>query len=227
VSADPEEPLAIPSWSAPQDADEARLVSALRAGDEEAFAALVDRHTGAMLRVARLHVASREMAEDVVQETWVSVLRSLDRFEARSSLRTWIFVILGHCALKHAARERRSVPLANLGSDDTEAAVPSERFYPSPHPRWAGMWSTLVDGWERVPDEALIGGEGRRMFEAALHELPVRYATVFVLRDIQGWPSDEVSSLLGISVGNQRVLLHRARTRIRSALESYFGQEDA
>jgi RNA polymerase sigma-70 factor (ECF subfamily) len=209
----------------PEAADESRVLEALRDGDEAAFVELVDRHTGSMLRVARMYVGSQAVAEEIVQETWLSVLRSLDRFEGRSSLRTWIFVILGNCARKHAEREGRSIPLTDVDAPNTEPSVAPERFFPSTHPRWAGMWSTLVDSWDRIPDDELIAGEGRQMVEAVLAELPTRYATVFILRDIDGWASGDVCALLGITLANQRVLLHRARTRIRAALEEYFGQE--
>lgn len=207
--------------------DEARLVEELRAGDEAAFVALVDRYSRSMLRVARLYVRTNEVAEEVVQETWLKILRSLGRFEGRSSLRTWIFVILGNCARERAAQEGRSSPVSDLEPGRDEVSVSPDRFFPSTHSRWAGMWTTLVDPWERIPDEQLLSGEAREMFEGAIRELPARYATVFFLREIEGWPSNDVCALLGITAENQRVLLHRARTRIRAALEEYFDLEPA
>jgi RNA polymerase sigma-70 factor (ECF subfamily) len=201
-------------------AEDLELLAALRAGDEGAFARLVDRYGGTMLRVARLYVATDTLAEDVVQETWLRVFQSVDRFEGRSSLRTWIFVILGNCARKRGASEARLVPLTSLEPDGP--AVAQDRFFPPEHARWAGMWSTLVDSWEAIPDERLIAGEARARFVTAIAELPARYATVFTLRDVEGWSADEVCALLDISTANQRVLLHRARARIRAALEEYF-----
>lgn len=206
--------------------DDALLLGALRDGDESAFVTLVDCYGGAMLRVARLYVGSDAAAEDVVQETWLRVLRSLDGFEGRSSLRTWIFVILGNCARKRLAKEGRTVPLGSLEDSPREPAVASERFFPARHPRWAGMWSTLVDSWEQIPDEQLLAGEARERFVAAIAELPARYATVFTLRDVEGWSSDEVCALLGLTAANQRVLLHRSRSRVRAALEEYLGRAE-
>lgn len=178
-----------------------------------------------MLRVARLYVRAEAAAEDVVQETWLRVLESLDRFEGRSSVRTWILVILGNCARKRLERDGRSVPLGSISPD--EPAVDGGRFFPADHPRWAGMWSTLVDGWEGLPDERLLAGEARERFLAAIRDLPPRYATVFTLRDVEGWSSEEVCTLLDVSPANQRILLHRARARIRAAVEAYFEVGDA
>jgi len=195
-----------------------------RAGDEDAFRTLLARYGPAMLRTARLFVRDEEVAEEIVQETWIAVLRGVERFEGRSSLRTWIFTILGNCARKRLKKEGRSVPLASLGGNTDEPSVPEERFFPTTHPRWAGMWSTLVDAWDEVPDEELLGGEAREQLRKAVADLPARYAAVFVLREVEGWSSQEVAALLEISAENQRVLLHRARTRIREALEEYFEQ---
>lgn len=175
-----------------------------------------------MLRVAKLYVRTHAVAEDVVQETWVQILRSIDAFEGRSSLRTWIFVILGNCARRRAEREGRYVPFTAHSDVRHEPAVDPARFFPAEHPRWGGMWTTLVDGWENVPDEVLISGEARARITEAVEALPPNYATVFTLRDIEGWESSDVCVLLGISAENQRVLLHRARARIRAALEEYF-----
>lgn len=196
------------------------LLDRLRAGDEQAFDELICAEGPGMLRVARIYVGSREVAEEVVQETWLRVLRSLDAFEGRSSLRTWVYVILANVARTRAAREGRSIPLADLQSD-TEPSVPEDRFFPSSHPRWAGMWSTLVASWDAVPDERLLAGEAREKLKSAVGRLPARYAAVFTLRDVEGWPADEVCAVLGLTPENQRVLLHRARSRIRACLEEY------
>lgn len=198
------------------------LLERLRAGDEAAFESLLRAYGGSMLRVARLYVRTQAVAEEVVQDTWLRVLESLDRFEGRSSLRTWIFVILGNVARTRAEREARSVPIASLDDDEAEPSVSADRFFAANHPRWAGMWSTLVDSWESVPDERLLGAEGREQLRKVVERLPPNYAAVFTLRDIEGWPAKEVCTLLGLTAENQRVLLHRARARIRSALEEYF-----
>lgn len=190
----------------------------MRAGDEAAFAELIDRLGAPMLRVAQLYVHDRAVAEEVVQETWMRVLRSLDRFEGRSSLKTWIFVILGNCARRRAEREGRYVA---VGEIDEKAGGEPASFFPSDHPRWAGMWTTRVRGWDALPDDRLIAGEGRRRLREAVDRLPPQQATVFVLRDVEGWDAADVCELLTISEANQRVLLHRARTRLRAALEAY------
>lgn len=199
---------------------EGPLIRALREGDEAAFVEVVDRYTPAMLRLARVYGLSPAAAEDAVQETWMRVLRSLDRFEERSSFRTWLFAILGNCARSRVEADRRIVP----GLED-EPHVDEKRFFPASHPRWAGMWTTLVDSWETIPDERLLAAEARSRFREAIDALPARYAAVFVLRDVEGWSSDEVCVLLDLTPENQRVLLHRARTRLRAALEEYLGSE--
>ena len=205
--------------------EEWRLIRALKAGDEGVFADVVDRYTPAMLRVARGYTRDAAAAEDAVQETWVRVLKSLDEFEGRSSFRTWLFVILENCARRRAATEQRSVPIAEFGPAESEPAVDESRFFATDHPRWAGMWSTLVDSWESIPDERLLAGETRDRFRDAIDALPPRYAVVFLLRDVEGWSSDEVCAVLDVSPENQRVLLHRARARIRAALEEYLRSE--
>ena len=203
---------------------ESRLVQGLKAGDESVFAEIVDRFTPSMLRVARGYGLTVAAAEDAVQEAWLRVLRSLDRFEARSSFRTWLFVILGNCARRRAVTERRSVALQfDVGAP--EPAVAESRFFPPDHPRWAGMWTTLVRSWDTIPEERLLAGETRERFLAAIEALPERYAVVFILRDVEGWPSEEVCTLLNLTPENQRVLLHRARARLRAALEEYLDGE--
>lgn len=177
-----------------------------------------------MLRVAKLYVRSHAIAEEVVQETWVRILGAIDAFEGRSSLRTWIYVILGNCARNRAEREGRYVSFTAQGYEP-EPSVVAERFFPAEHPRWAGMWTTLVDGWQELPDDVLMSGEARTRITEAIEALPPNYATVFTLRDIEGWAGSDVCALLGITAENQRVLLHRARARIRAALEEYFERE--
>lgn len=202
--------------------DEAALVTALKRGSEDAFASLVDLHGAAMLRVARTFVTSRAVAEEVVQETWLRVLRGLPAFEGRSSLRTWIFVILANCARRRAAREARSIPFAALlEGEDAGAAVPPEQFFPSDHPRWPGCWSTVVDGWSGVPEERLLSRETREVLARAIAGLPPGQRAVMTLRDVEGCSADEVCDVLGLTPENQRVLLHRARTRVRARLAPY------
>jgi RNA polymerase sigma-70 factor (ECF subfamily) len=203
------------------------MVEALRAGDESAFVQLVDGYGPSMLRVAKLYVRTQAVAEEVVQETWIQILRSIDAFEGRSSLRTWIFVILGNCARRRAEREGRYVSFGAYGDGPEEPAVDPARFFPAEHPRWGGMWTTLVDGWEHLPDQVLMSGEARAKITEAIGALPPNYATVFTLRDIEGWEGSDVCALLGITPENQRVLLHRARARIRAALEEYFDRDQA
>src|SRR5215210_8006022 len=206
-------------------ADDERLIAALRAGDEAAFAELVDAHSSALLRVARIYVGSRAVAEEVVQETWLGVLRGLDRFEGRSSLKTWIFKILTNIAATRAARERRSVPFSALADAEAGADAPAvepDRFLPADHDRWPHHWALGPTRWD-TPEEGLLTGETRDCILRAVNELPPAQRTVITLRDIEGWPPEEVCDALGVSDGNQRVLLHRARGKVRSAVEEYFG----
>jgi RNA polymerase sigma-70 factor, ECF subfamily len=204
--------------------DDQRLVAALRAGDEQAFAALVDRHSRALLRVAMAYVPSRAVAEEVLQETWIAVLRGIDGFEGRSSLKTWIFRILTNVAMRGGSRERRSVPFAALAAaeDTGEPSVDPDRFLPADHELFPGHWVLMPSRWP-TPEEGLLSGETRAVIVAAIDELPKAQRTVIALRDIEGWSSDEVCAALEISAGNQRILLHRARSRVRAAIESYFG----
>jgi RNA polymerase sigma-70 factor (ECF subfamily) len=209
------------------DREEARLLDGLRAGNEEAFATLVDRNGPAMLRVAKLYVRDESIAQEIVQDAWVNVLRGLGRFEGRSSLRTWIFVVLGNCARRRLEREKRTIPFADPHEQSLNASVDPDQFFPSTHPRWPSAWSSLVEDWRSIPADHLASSEATAAFRSAVAELPPRYAVVITLRDIEGWSSDEVCALLEITAENQRVLLHRARGRIRASLASYFQDEAA
>jgi RNA polymerase sigma-70 factor (ECF subfamily) len=205
-------------------ADDDRLVAALRAGDPDAFASLLDRHEGAMVRVAMAYVPTRAAAEEVVQETWIAVMRGIDGFERRSSLKTWVFRILTNVAMRAGARERRSVPFSALAERENtgEPSVDPARFLPADHERFPGHWAVMPARWP-TPEEGLLAGETRGVIAAAIADLPAAQRTVIALRDVEGWTSDEVVEALEISPGNQRILLHRARSRVRSAIENYYG----
>jgi RNA polymerase sigma-70 factor (ECF subfamily) len=197
--------------------DDERL-QRLRAGDEAAFMDLVDRHGPLMLRIALGHVSSRAVAEEVVQEAWLGVLRGLEGFEGRSSLKTWIMRIVANQARSRGERERRSVPVSALAGDDGEPAVEQSRFRPFDDHRYPGGWARPPHDW---PEEHLLAGETLQVVRDAIAHLPPRQQEVILLRDVEGWDPDEVSDALGLSAGNQRVLLHRARSKVRGRLEDY------
>ena len=207
--------------------DEA-LVAALRRGDEDAFRTLVDEHGHFLLRLALMHVPSRAIAEEVVQDTWLAVLNGIDRFEGRSSLRTWIAGILLNIARTRGRRERRVLPFSFLarrreeGGD--EPAVDPDRFQSLRDSR-PGEWARPPAEWAS-PEERLATEEARRILLETIAELPVRQREVIALRDISGWSAAEARNALGLSETNQRVLLHRARSKVRAALESYFEEEN-
>jgi RNA polymerase sigma-70 factor (ECF subfamily) len=214
-----------PGADLPQTADLEDL-AALRMGDEPAFTALVRRHNSAMVRFALVYVPSRSVAEEVVQETWLAVLAGLDRFEGRSSLKTWIFRILMHKAITRGQRERRSVPFSALfdaTNDPGEPAVDPERFF-GPNTASAGEWQAPPRNWEGAPEERLLSRETLAQVGEAVEGLPPAQREVIVLRDVEGWSSAEVCNVLGITETNQRVLLHRARSKVRRALESYLDE---
>jgi len=202
--------------------DEREQLAALRAGDERAFAALVDLHGAAMLRVARLYVRDRAAAEEAVQEAWLGVFRGIERFEGRSSLRTWLLRIVANVARTKGVREARSVPFSALGDDGP--SVPEERFR-GPEERWAGHWASPPDEWGR-PEQELLTAETRSRLAAAIGGLPDSQRQVISLRDVEGWSANEVCNVLGLSETNQRVLLHRARTKVRAALDEYLTESE-
>jgi RNA polymerase sigma-70 factor (ECF subfamily) len=203
------------------DDDEAALLAALRAGDERAFELLVDRHHASLVRVARQYVPTREIAEDVAQEAWLGLLRGLDAFEGRSSLRTYLFRIVMNLARTRGAREARSMPFSSLGRDDEGPAVDPERFIQAPSPG-AGHWVSPIRPWGVSAEQLALSAEALEKVHEAIAELPEVQRRVVTLRDVEGFGSDEVSELLEISPGNQRVLLHRARTKLRNALAEYY-----
>lgn len=213
----------VPGAAAAPPSGEAEFVAALRRGDDRAFAELVDELSSALLSVARIYVPTPALAEDVLQETWLGVMRGIDRFEGRSSLRTWIFRILINIAKTRGAQERRTIPFSSAAGDDEggESLVDPERFL-GPHHRLADHWAMGPTAWDE-PDEALLAGETREAIVRAIDSLPPAQREVITLRDIGGWDSDDVCAALGISPGNQRVILHRARTKVRAALEEQIG----
>jgi len=206
---------------------EAELVAALRRGEEEAFEELVKEHSPFLMRLAMMHVPSRAVAEEVVQDTWLAVLNGLDRFEGRSSLRTWIASILLNNARTRGQRERRVLPFSFLrrreewGRD--EPAVDPDRFQ-SLREQHPGHWARPPAEWDS-PEERLSTEEARRVLLEAIAALPPRQREVIALRDISGWSAAETRNALGLSETNQRVLLHRARSKVRTALERHFQEE--
>jgi RNA polymerase sigma-70 factor (ECF subfamily) len=203
--------------------DDQVLVEALQRGEESAFVALVEAYQGLLIRLAMPYVAHRAMAEDVVQETWLGVLRGLDRFEARSSLKTWICRILVNRARTRARRDGRLVPFSAFSTTDgaaEEPVVDPSRFHASG--RNEGHWTSMVQSWDDLPEESLVSAETRERVQVAIEALPANQRTVITLRDVEGWQASEVCAALEISEANQRVLLHRARGKVRQALECYF-----
>jgi RNA polymerase sigma-70 factor, ECF subfamily len=200
--------------------DELALVARLKAGDERTFEELVNRLHATMLAVARTYVKTRADAEEVVQEAWVGVLNGLDRFEGRSALKTWILRIVANTAMTRGKREARSTPFSSLLPEGEEAAVDPERFRGT-NDAFPGHWNGYPADWRSLPDEALLGREALAVIRRAIEELPRAQQTVITLRDIQGCSADEVCEALEVSAANQRVLLHRARSRVRAALEGH------
>jgi RNA polymerase sigma-70 factor (ECF subfamily) len=201
---------------------EADLLTRLRAGDERAFETLVMRHHRTMLAVARQYVSTRGVAEEVVQETWLGVLKGLDRFEGRSSLTTWIMRILVNIAKTRGVREARSVPYTALAGPDDEVSVEPERFR-GPGDQYPGGWWSFPEDWTRLPEEALLKRETLKVVTDAIDALPPLQRSVISMRDVAGLDPEDVCTMLDISDGNQRVLLHRARSRVRAELERHLG----
>jgi RNA polymerase sigma-70 factor, ECF subfamily len=199
---------------------EADLLTRLRAGDEKAFALVVGRHHRTMLAVARRYVSTPAVAEEVVQEAWLGVVRGLDRFEGRSSLSTWILRILVNIAKTRGVREARTVPYASLAGPNDEVSVDPDRFR-GPHDPYTGGWRAFPDDWRKLPEQALLQRETLEVVTDAIEALPPLQRSVIAMRDIQGCDAEDVCALLEITDGNQRVLLHRARSRVRAALEKH------
>jgi RNA polymerase sigma-70 factor (ECF subfamily) len=199
---------------------DAELVARLRAGDEAAYAEIVRRYHGALVRVASAHVRSAAIAEEIAQDAWLGVLNGLARFEGRSSFRTWLFTIAANLAKTRGAREARSVPFSALARKESESEQPVEadRFLEDGH------WAAAPSEW-RDPEARLCSGETVAQIERAIAELPEVQRAVITLRDVRGLDAREVCELLGISDGNQRVLLHRARAKVRRALDAALSAE--
>lgn len=204
---------------------EERLVTALKAGDESAFMSLVGRYGPVMLRIARAYVGSPAVAEEVVQEAWLGIVESLPRFEGRSSLKTWMLRILKNVASRRAGQERRSVPFSALDDPDEgrEPSVAPERFLDRGE-RWAGHWASAPRRFGALPEEQLFAREALAVVLSEVRALPANQRAVIELRDVEGWEAGEVCHVLEISEANQRVLLHRARSKVRRALEEHFYQ---
>jgi RNA polymerase sigma-70 factor, ECF subfamily len=195
----------------PYGSDEA-LLRGLRSGDERAFGALIDRYHGSMVRLALSFVPSRAVAEEVVQDTWLGVLRGLSSFEGRSSLKTWLFSILVNRARTAGAREARSIPVADAGP-----VVDASRFGPS------GAWAEPPEHWIEEAESRVEAEKLRHLLRTAIEALPARQREVVLLRDVEGLSSAEVCQVLAISEGNQRVLLHRGRGKLRQTIETALG----
>jgi RNA polymerase sigma-70 factor, ECF subfamily len=203
--------------------DGGSVIDALRRGDEGAFARLVDQYHASLRRVARLYVANRAVADEVVQDTWLGVMQGIWAFEGRSSLKTWIFRILINRAKTRAARERWMVafPRFDAAVETAEAAVAPDRFQPVDHPTEPGRWTHPLPDLGASPERWLLAQEARQHLENAIVALPEHQRLVLILRDVEGCSTQEVCNALGFQETNTRVLLHRARAKVRTALEPY------
>lgn len=209
--------------------EDAALVQALRAGDEAAFAELVGRYGALMLRVAGLYVSNRSVAEEVVQEAWLGVLTGIGRFEGRSSFKTWLFRILTNTAKTRGEREGRSVPFSALATAELEtgeSSVDPDRFFPQ-GARWASFWASTPRRFDELPEGRLLSAETFAVAQRAIEALPPAQRAVVTMRDVAGFAAEDVCDALGLSEGNQRVLLHRARSKVRRALERHFEEAEA
>lgn len=200
--------------------DEADLVERLRAGDEAAFERLVESYYGTMLTIAQSYVKTRAVAEEAVQDAWLGVLRGLDRFEGRSSLKTWIISIVINIAKTRGIREARTVPFAAFATETEDAAVEPDRFR-GPDDAFPGHWWGYPSSWSELPDEMLLRRETLEVVTQAIKRLPDSQRIVISMRDIAGCRAEELCDALEVTEGNQRVLLHRARSRVRAALERH------
>src|SRR5436305_14245656 len=204
----------------PAAAPDEQIVAGLRAGDEVTFRDLFERNYPMMKRVARGYVGSEAVAEEIVQDTWMAIVTGIGRFEGRSSIRTWIFSILTNQAKSHSARERRAMPFSSISQDGADESSLDPDAFQKDDEAWPGHWATPPRAWQR-PDRRVLSLETRERIRHAMFGLPERQRQVVGLRDVDGLSSGEVCSLLGLSRENERVLLHRGRSRLRAALEEY------
>ena len=202
------------------------LVAALRQGDERAFEWLLGTYDSTLRRVARNYVPTDALADDVVQDTWMGLIRGIDDFEQRSSLKAWLYRILLNIARTKGVREKRTIPFASAANALAEGGEPTfdpERFRPpTPTEQYPGGWVSFPMAWETEPEHVLESVETAGIVKTAIEQLPPAQREVLTLRDIEGWTSFEVCNALELTETNQRVLLHRARARVRRALELYF-----
>lgn len=201
---------------------DAATIERLLARDEATFTTLVDQHQPAMLRVAQMYVSSRAVAEEVVQEAWIGILKGLSTFEGRSSLRTWMYKIVTNLAKTRGVREGRSLPFSALAGEHDDPVDPS--WFQGPGDPFPGGWRTFPDDWRGIPEDRLLGRETLDHISRALDGMPAMQAEVVRLRDVLGWSSNEVCNALDLTETNQRVLLHRGRSRIRRELDAYLSE---
>jgi RNA polymerase sigma-70 factor (ECF subfamily) len=209
--------------------DEQILIERLRARDEAAFTELVQRYYGYLIPLADLFVSNRAVAEEVVQDAWLAVLNGIDRFEQRSSFRTWISRIVMNLARTRGVRESRMVPFSDFAekeSESQEALVDPSRFRAASDD-YPDHWSVAPRPWNIDPEKQLLTGEIMTVLDRAIESLPEVQRLVLTMRDVNGWTAEEVCNVLAISETNQRVLLHRARSKVRGILENHFSTSDA
>jgi RNA polymerase sigma-70 factor (ECF subfamily) len=204
--------------------DDGDLVAGLKRGDEAAFVTLVRRYQPPLLRLAIVYCRNLALAEEIVQDTWLGVIRGIGRFEERATFKTWLFQILVNRARTRATQEGRAGSFSSLNEEaegPDEPAVPPERFRAADD-KWANNWAVPPQSWGESSDARLLAGETMLLIQRAISTLPPAQQQVITLRDVEGWPSEDVCNVLMISETNQRVLLHRARSRVRALLESHF-----
>jgi RNA polymerase sigma-70 factor, ECF subfamily len=208
--------------------DDERLLNSLRERDETAFTQLVEQYHAALVRLASSYVNDPAIGEELAQETWLAVLRGLPNFEGRSSLKTWIFTILTNKAKTRSQREKRIVSVTDLEESlQSQPTVDPKRFNATTAEKWPDHWATESRpvSWRGISEDLLISQETTNLITRAITELPENQRAVITLRDIHGLSSDEVCNILELSETNHRVLLHRARARVRQALEDYLQPE--
>jgi RNA polymerase sigma-70 factor (ECF subfamily) len=220
-------PHGLPAGSLPTEG-EAELVAALKRRDELAFVAMVERYQGQLVRLAIVYCRTKDIADEIVQDTWLAVIQGIDRFEARASFKTWLFQILVNRARTRAVREGRTLSFSSLADEADNAdepAVPADRFRPADD-QWANNWAVPPHSWGDSPEALLLATETRQLIHQAIAQLPPAQQQVITLRDVEGWTSEDVCNVLELSETNQRVLLHRARSRVRAALENHFEERN-